>query len=344
MEISIRPNIRSACHSFDLVGRRKNMRKILLAVLFAAACWLPGTSVRAATVSVSQFVEHPALDAVLKGFQDYLKEKGIEVRYNVHNAQANMGTATQIAQQMIGEKADLLVAIATPSAQTCVQALHKAPAELRRPFIFTAVTDPVAAGLVKDLNHPDPGITGVSDLLPIAEHIKMVLSYKRDIKTLGVLYNAGEANSKATVAAIKGLSDKLGFVVVEATAAKTADVYQAAKSLVGRVDAVFIPTDNTIVSNLESVIKVGVENRLPIFAADVDSVKRGAVAAMGFDYYKHGYQTGAVAEKILTGTRPEDIPVQFQKDLQLHINANFSRQMGLEPPPELLAKATRVWE
>lgn len=320
------------------------MKKTVLAVLLAVACWLSVSTALATTISVSQFVEHPALDAVLKGFQDYLKEKGIAADYNVHNAQANMGTATQIAQQMIGEKADLLVAIATPCAQTCVQALSKAPAELKRPLIFTAVTDPVAAGLVKDLNHPDPGITGVSDLLPIEEHIKMVLSYKKGIKTLGVLYNAGEANSKATVASIKALSDKLGFAVVEATAAKTADVYQAAKSLVGQVDAVFIPTDNTIVSNLESVIKVGVENKLPIFAADVDSVKRGAVAAMGFDYYKHGYQTGAVAEKILAGTKPEDIPVQFQEDLQLHINAGYSRKMGVEPPAELLEKATKVWE
>jgi putative ABC transport system substrate-binding protein len=320
------------------------MKRSLIAVLLGIFCCFYLVSAHAATISVSQFVEHPALDAVLKGFQDYLKEKGVDATYNVHNAQANMGTATQVAQQMVGEKADLLVAIATPSAQTCVQALSKAPADLKRPFLFTAVTDPVAAGLVKDLQKPDPGITGVSDLLPIEEHIQMVLTYMGDIKTLGLLYNAGEANSKATIASIKALSEKLGFATVEATASKTADVYQAAKSLVGRADAVFIPTDNTIVSALESVIKVGVQNKLPIFAADVDSVKRGAVAAMGFDYYKHGYQTGAIAERILAGEKPESIPVQFQKDLQLHINANYSRQMGVEPPAELLSKATQVYE
>jgi len=293
---------------------------------------------------VNQFVEHPALDAVLQGFQDYLKEKGIEVKYNIHNAQANMGTATQIAQQMIGEKVDLLVAIATPSAQACVQALSKAPVYLKRPFLFTAVTDPVAAGLVKDLQKPTPGITGVSDLLPIEEHITMVLAYKKDIKKLGLLYNAGEANSKATIAAVNALREKLGFETVEATASKTADVYQAAKSLVGKVDAIFIPTDNTIISALESVIKVGVQNKLPVFAADVDSVKRGAVAAMGFDYYKHGYQTGAIAERILNGEKPETIPVQFQKELQLYINAKFSKQMGVTPPEDLLQKATKVYQ
>ncbi|KJR99297.1 MAG: ABC transporter permease [Desulfobulbaceae bacterium BRH_c16a] len=315
-----------------------------MAALLLVGVNLQGNTAEGATISVSQFVEHPALDAVLLGFQDYLKEKNVEATYSIHNAQANMGTASQIAQQMVGEKADLLVAIATPSAQTCVQALSKAPEELKRPFIFTAVTDPVAAGLVKDLAKPDPGITGVSDLLPIEEHMKMVLAYKSDLKKLGLLYNAGEANSKATIAAIKALSTKLGFETVEATASKTADVYQAAKSLVGRVDAVFIPTDNTIVSALESVIKVGVQNKLPIFAADVDSVKRGAVAAMGFDYYKHGYQTGAVAERILAGEKPENIPVQFQEDLQLHINAGYSRQMGIEPPAALLEKATEIYQ
>jgi putative tryptophan/tyrosine transport system substrate-binding protein len=320
------------------------MKKFLMAVVLSTLVIFQGLAVQCATISVSQFVEHPALDAVLKGMQDYLKEKKVDVTYTVHNAQANMGTATQIAQQMIGEKADLLVAIATPSAQTCVQALAKAPTDHKRPFLFTAVTDPVAAGLVKDLQKPEPGITGVSDLLPIEEHLRMVLAYKGDIKKLGLLYNAGEANSKATIAAIKELSGKLGFEVIEATAGKTADVHQAAKSLVGRVDAVFIPTDNTIVSALESVIKVGVENKLPIFTADVDSVKRGAVAAMGFDYYKHGYQTGAMAERILAGEKPESMPVQFQTELQLHINAAYSRQMGLEPPAAMLQKATQVYE
>jgi len=261
-------------------------------MLVAALLALQSFNAGATTISVNQFVEHPALDAILKGFQDYLQEKGLDVKYNVHNAQANMGTATQIAQQMIGEKPDLLVAIATPSAQATAQAVSKAPKDLKRPFLFTAVTDPVAAGLVKDLQHPPQGITGVSDLLPIEKHIKMILSYSSNIKRLGLLYNAGEANSKSTIAAVKDLQKKLGFTTVEATASKTADVYQAAKSLVGRVDAVFIPTDNTIISALESVLKVGVQNKLPIFAADVDSVKRGAVAAMGFDYYKHGYQTG----------------------------------------------------
>jgi len=320
------------------------MKRVLIAVVLLAAFAVQTANAQTYTISVNQFVEHPALDAVLKGIQDYLKDQGVAAKYNVHNAQANMGTATQIAKQMIGEKPDLLVAIATPSAQAVAQANAKAPADLKRPFVFSAVTDPVAAGLVKDIQSPGGTTTGVSDLLPLEEHMQMVLTYKPGIKKLGLLYNAGEANSKANLAGIKIIGAQKGFVVVEATASKTADVFQAAKSLIGRVDAVFVPTDNTIVAALESVIKVGVQNKMPIFCADVDSVKRGAIAAMGFDYYKHGYQTGAMVLRILKGAQPAETPVEFQKELQLHINKVYSEKMGLTPPDELLQKATKVYE
>ncbi len=320
------------------------MKKLLL--ILSASTILLATSALAATpvISVNQFVEHPALDAVLKGLQDYLKDNGVSAEFKVHNAQANMGTATQIGQQMIGEKSDLLVAIATPSAQATAQALSKAPADLKRPMLFTAVTDPVAAGLVEAIDKPGEFVTGVSDLLPVEKHLEMITTYKPDIKTLGILYNAGEANSKAIVASVKELSSKFGFTVVEATAPKTADVYAAAKSLVGRCDAVFIPTDNTIVAALESVIKVGTQNKLPIFAADVDSVARGAVAAMGFDYYKHGYQTGAMAKKVLEGAAPASLPVEFQKDLQLQINLKAAEAMGAPAPEMLIKQASKVYE
>lgn len=320
------------------------MKKLLM--ILSASTILLATSAMAASpvISVNQFVEHPALDAVLKGLQDYLKDNGVSAEFKVHNAQANMGTATQIGQQMIGEKSDLLIAIATPSAQATAQALSKAPADLKRPLLFTAVTDPVAAGLVEAIDKPEEFVTGVSDLLPVEKHLEMITTYKPDIKKLAILYNAGEANSKAIVASVKELSSKFGFTVVEATAPKTADVYAAAKSLVGRCDAVFIPTDNTIVAALESVIKVGTQNKLPIFAADVDSVARGAVAAMGFDYYKHGYQTGAMAKKILEGAAPESLPVEFQKELQLQINLKAAEAMGAPAPEMLIKQASKVYE
>jgi len=320
------------------------MKQILGVFFIAFALLAQPVAAQEYLISVNQFVEHPALDAVQKGISDYFADQDIAVQFSIHNAQANMGTATQIAKQMLGEKSDLLIAIATPSAQACAQALKKAPKDLKRPFLFTAVTDPVGAGLVKDLNKPGGNITGVSDLLPVREHIQMVLDFTSGLKKLGVLYNAGEANSKSTVEKINQLSKELHYEVVEATAAKTADVYQAAKSLMGRVDAIFIPTDNTIISALESVLKIGVQYKVPVFAADVDSVARGAVAAMGFDYYKHGYQTGAMALRILQGTPPSAIPVEFQKDLELHINRTYAAKMGIQPPEALLQAAEKIYE
>jgi putative ABC transport system substrate-binding protein len=294
-------------------------------------------------ISVSQFVEHPALDAVLKGFQDYLAEEGLDVVYQVHNAQANMATAGQIGTQIMGEAPDLILAIATPTAQAVAQALKKAPHMQNTPFLFTAITDPVEAGLVKDLKRPGGHITGVSDRLPLDQHMGMVRRFFPDLETLGVLYNAGETNSKSTVEGIRAIGAQKGFAVVDATVSKSSDVYQAAQSLVGRVDAIFIPTDNTVVSALESAVKVCTQAKLALFCADVDSVKRGAVAAMGFDYYQHGRQTGAMAQRILAGADPGQMPVESQQKLELHLNLAAAQQMGVTVPRAIVDAADRIY-
>jgi len=319
------------------------MKKLMICII-AIFLMVPLAQAETRQVSVSQFVEHPALDAVLKGFQDYLKENQIEAEYQVHNAQANMATAGQIGTQIMGEKPDLILAIATPSAQTCAQALKKAPHMQQTPMLFTAVTDPLAAGLVPDLKQPGGNITGVSDMLPLGQHMAMVKEFIPGLKKLGVMYNAGEANSKSSVKLIKQVALEMNFEVVEATVSKTSEVYQAAKSLVGRADAVFVPTDNTVVESLESAIKVCIENKLPLFCADVDSVRRGAVAAMGFDYYQHGRQTGAMAQRIFAGAKPGATPVETQEKLMLHINKPFAEKMGVALSEAQLKKADKVIE
>jgi len=321
------------------------MKKMILCGVLLILAWTAAASSAASyRVSVSQFVEHPALDAVLKGFQDYLAEEGLAATYMIHNAQANMATAGQIGTQIMGEQPDLILAIATPSAQAVAQAFKKAPHMRTTPFLFTAITDPLKAGLVSDLQHPGGNTTGVSDKLPLDEHLGMVLRFYPDLKKLGILYNAGEANSKVTVQGIRAIGKKRGFDVIDATVSKSSDVYQATKSLVGRVDAVFVPTDNTVVSALESAVKVCTEAKLGLFCADVDSVKRGAVAAMGFDYYKHGRQTGAMAKRIFEGARPGDMPVETQKDLELHLNLDSARQMGVAIPAAMVEEADKIYE
>ncbi len=317
-----------------------------IAGMVVLVCFMTGYSLYAQTyrVSVNQFVEHPALDAVLKGFQDQLKEQGLDVKYKIHNAQANMGTATQIANQILGENPDIVLAIATPSAQASAQALKKAPADFKATLLFSAITDPVSAGLVSNLEAPGGRITGVSDMTPMAQHISMIKQFYPDMQKLGVMYNAGEANSKVLVKMMEEQSKVMGFQLVSATASKSSEVYQAAKGLVGRVDAVYIPTDNTIVAGLEAAIKVGIQHKLPIFAGDVDSVKRGAVAAMGFDYYKHGVQTGAMAAKILKGQNPATTSVEMQEKLLLHINKTYAAKMGVTIPKAMLTIADEVHE
>ena len=296
------------------------------------------------TISVNQFVEHPALDAVLKGFQDYLQDHNVAAKYNVHNAQANMATANQIGHQIMGESPDLILAIATPSSQACAQALKKAGPRMQKvPMLFSAVTDPLKAGLVADLTRPGANITGVSDMLPVAKHLGMVRDMMPNLKRLGFLYNAGEVNSKILVPLFQAEGRKMGCEIVEATVSKSSEVYQAAKSLVGKVDAIFVPTDNTVVAALESAVKVCEQNKLPLFNADVASVERGAVAAMGFDYYKHGVQTGALAKRILDGADPAVTPVEYQQELQLHINLKAAKNMGLAIPEAMQQKADKIY-
>ncbi len=321
------------------------MRKIvtlatIMCFLIPAALGMAG----ATKISVNQFVEHPALDAVLKGFQDYMKDNGVEVEFSVHNAQANVATANQIALQIMGEKPDMILAIATPSSQACAQALKKSPQMQNTPLLFSAVTDPVVAGLVKDMNKPGGNITGVSDLIPVDKHMENLKLFIPNMKKLGIIYNSGEANSKKLVELVKEQGKKLGFEVVDATVSKTSEVYQAAKSLAGNVDAVFVPTDNTVVSAFESAVKTCVDNKLPLFAADVNSVERGAVAAMGFDYYKHGRQTGAMAKRILDGAKPGDTPVETQLELQLQINLKYAKLMNVKVPEDRKKIADKVYE
>ncbi len=320
------------------------MKKIIIAAMLVLAMSCTGFA-KTHAVSVNQFVEHPSLDAVLKGFKDSLKAQGVNATFAVHNAQANMATANQIAAQIAGENPDLVLAIATPSAQACALAIKKSPSLSKTPLLFTAITDPVGAGLVDDLQKPGKNITGVSDMLPVDKHMEMIKRFYPGLKKLGMIYNAGEANSKTTVGMVKAEGAKQGFEVVEAAVAKTSDVAQAAKSLIGKVDAIYLPTDNTVISALETVVKVCEKEKMPLFSADVDSVKRGTVAALAFDYYQHGYQTGLMAKRLLAdGADPASTAVETQKELVLHLNLKAASKMGVTVPKDVKKDADKVYE
>jgi putative ABC transport system substrate-binding protein len=277
-------------------------------------------------IGITQFAVHPSLDAATKGFKQALKDKGIKVKYDEQNAQADMNNTQTIAKNFVGDKVDLIFANATPSATAALKATKEIP------IVFTSVTDPVGSGLVKAFDKPGKNITGTTDNHPDAT--KKTISFITDevkAKKIGVIYNSGEQNSVVQVKTVKQLAEEKGAKLVEVSVSSSAEVKQAAESLVGRVDAVYIPTDNTVVSALESVISVANSKKIPLFVGELDSMKRGAVAASGFNYFDIGYQSGLMAADILTGKKkPSEIPVELPKTLKLVINKKAAEAQGLK--------------
>jgi putative ABC transport system substrate-binding protein len=291
-------------------------------------------------VAVTAIVEHPALDAVRDGVRDELVAQGWKtgetLRFDYQSAQGNPGTAVQIARQFVGQAPDVIVPISTPSAQAMVSAARDVP------VVFTAVTDPLGAQLVRDLEKPGRNVTGLSDLSPVADHLALIREIMPDAKRLGFPYNPGEPNSVTLLALVKKLAPEHGFTLVEAPATKSSDVQGAARGLVGRVDAVYTPTDNTIVSALEALLIVGAQNKLPIFSADTDSVQRGAIATVGFNYYQVGRQTGQIVARVLKGEKPGDIPVRTAEGTDLYVNPKAAAAMGITIPDAVTGRAAKV--
>ncbi len=295
------------------------MRKLAFAILAAAAVsTASGAAAEPKKVAITAIVEHPALDAVRdgvkKGLADLGYTEGTDVTFTYETAQGNPATAAQIARQFVGDAPDVIVAISTPSAQAVAAATTDIP------LVFSAVTDPLAAGLVESIDKPGKNVTGVSDMAPISDHVALIKEITPNVERLGVLYNPGEANSVSSVATLREEANKKGIVVVAGAATKSADVQQAALSLVGKVDAIYVPTDNTIVSALESAVGVANEAKLPLYAADTDSVARGALAAVGFNYFDVGVQTAALVDRVLKGTDPGTIAVVFATGTDLQVN------------------------
>ena len=319
------------------------MRTITYGLLTALA--LAGIGSAAAepkTVAITAIVEHPALDAVRDGIKKGLADagyaEGTDVTFTYETAQGNPATAAQIARQFVGDAPAAIVAISTPSAQAAVAATKDIP------VIFSAVTDPVAAQLVASIDQPGGNVTGVSDMAPIGDHVALIREITPEVKRLGVLYNPGEANSVSSVDALKTAASAAGIEVIEAPANKSADVQAAARSLIGKVDAIYVPTDNTIVSAFESAVGVANEAKLPLYAGDTDSVARGALAAVGFNYFDVGVQTAALVDQVLKGQNPGTIPVVFASGTDLQVNKKTADAIGISLPQAELDRASKVTE
>ncbi len=317
------------------------MRSLLIA--FAATLAL-STAVKAqdVTVAVTAIVEHPALDAARDGVKEALAtagyKEGENLKFVYQSAQGNPATVAQIARQFAGDGPDVIVPISTPSAQAAVSATRDIP------IVFTAVSDPLGAQLVKDMDKPGGNVTGLSDMSPVAEHVALIKEILPNTKTIGYLYNSGEANSVSLLAVLKAEAEKAGLTVVESAATKSAEVQGAARALIGKADAIYVPTDNTIISALEGAVGVAEEAKLPLFTADTDSVSRGSLAALGFNYHDVGKQTGEIVVRILKGENPGDIAVKVAAGSDLVINKAAAAKMGVTLPESVVKRATRVVE
>lgn len=291
-------------------------------------------------IGIVQIVEHPSLDAARKGFVDALAAHGLRegqnVRYDVRNAQGDLSTARLIAQQLVASNVDLILAIATPTAQAAAQATSTIP------ILITAVTDPVAARLVKSLERPGTNVTGTSDMTPVSAQLQLLKRLLPSARKVGVVYNAGEVNSQVQLELTQQAAKTLGLEVLTASASSSTDVLTAAQSLASRVDAFYVFTDNTVVSALESVIKVAEQARKPLIVGEGDSVRRGGLATVGIDYYRLGQQTGEMALRVLNGASPAEMPIEFQKDARLVVNLAAASRMGVTIPDAILREAAEV--
>ncbi len=294
------------------------------------------------SVAVTAIVEHPALDAVRDGVKDTLAQNGYEIGKNLkwqyQSAQGNTGTAAQIARKFIGDRPDVIVTIGTPSAQAAVAGTKRVP------IVFSAVTDPVEAQLTPSWEASKTNVTGASDLLELDKQIELIQKIVPNAKRVGMVYNPGEANSVVVVEKMRKILPEHGMQLVEAAAPRSVDVGSAARSLVGKVDVIYSSTDNNVVSAYEALTKVGNDTKTPIIASDTGSVSRGAIAALGVDYYQLGEQTGRIVVQILDGEAPGNIKPQTSENLELFLNKTAAAKQGVVLSEELLKSATKVIE
>ena len=292
------------------------------------------------SVAVTAIVEHPALDSVRDGVLDALNEAGYSegknLKWQYQSAQGNTGTAAQIARKFIGDQPDANDAIAPPSAQAAVAGTK------RIPIVFSAVTDPVEGQLPPSWEASGTNVTGVSDALVLSKQMELVKQIVPEAKRIGMVFNPGEANSVAVVNALKEILPQYGLTLVEAAAPRSVDVGSAARSLVGKVDVIYTNTDNNVVSAYEALVKVGNDMKIPLIASDTDSVKRGAIAALGVDYRELGQQTGRIVVRILKGEKPGDIKPQTSEKNNLNVNLASKKKQGVTITQELIDRDAEI--
>lgn len=288
-------------------------------------------------IGIVQILEHPSLNTIRESIIKELEANGYKDGQNIsidyQNAQNEMTNLKTISQKFVRNKYDLIIAIATPSAQ----AVKNETSEI--PIIFSACTDPISAGIVTDLEKPGENVTGTSDAVSAEMIMGLAQKITPGIKTIGALYNLSEPNSVSVINDLKEYAGNNALTVIEATVASTADIQQAVNSLVGKTDAIFVPIDNTVASAMTVVAETATKAGIPVYVGADSMVKDGGLATYGINYEILGKETAKMAVEVLKGKNPGDIPVKLMTDMDIYINTDTASKLGIEIPKDILAEA-----
>lgn len=285
-------------------------------------------------IGVIQLIEHPALDNNLKGFVDGLAEAGYvnrkTVSIEVHNAQGDQGNCVTIANKLVNDKSDLIFAIATPAAQAVANLTKDTP------ILVSSVTDPESAKLVLSNQMPGTNVSGTSDLTPVVAQIKLLKKLFPSAKTVGLMYASSEQNSIFQIEMAKNACKEEGLAFIEGSVSNSNEIQQVTQSLVGKVDAIYIPTDNMLAAGMATVAMVANQNGIPTICGEEGMVKSGGLCTYGVNYYELGKQTAAMAVEILkNGANPAEMPIQYLEKCDFAKNEDTEKALGLKLPKNL---------
>lgn len=320
-------------------------KHFLIAIILGVTIWLLAKNKdtkstegkkHSKVIAITQIVEHPGLNIELAGMRSVLAAEGY-TDIILQNAHGNSVTAVQIAQKLVAAHPDVIIALSTPSAQSVLAAIGTN----KIPLVFSAVTDPVAARLIKDISIPESYVTGVCDNLSGEAQLKFVLTLIPSLKRLGIIYNPGEANSAAIFQQLLQAASSLGIQLIPATPHRSSEVAAAAQSLVGRSEAIFVPNDNTASAALESIVRVGHIHKIPVLSGDPATMPKGIAAAVGYDRHRLGELAGKMAIRILL-EGPNAIPVATDHSVQISLNKEAAHAMDLTLPKDLPSNI-KIW-
>lgn len=293
--------------------------------------------VKVIKIGISQIVEHAALDASRNGFIDALKSKGFvegeNLEIDLQIAQGDMSIAQTIAQKFVSDKKDMILAIATPTAQASFNATKDIP------ILITAVTDPVAAGLVDSLEKPGTNVTGTSDATPIEKQFNLIKELFPDAVNIGMLYNTSEINSEVQVNNAKDISEEFGFNIITSGVTNINEIPQSLDSLLTNIDLLYLPTDNVVASSMPLITSKTLEANIPVIGAERGEVEGGALATEGLDYYNLGFQTGLMAASVINGESPSEMPIGLLEETKLVINNTTAKKLNIEISEKLKERA-----